>query len=68
MSHKNIIAKLMKDILDAKLTDQPQYVIQALQQQLDLQLRKNAIGDEPFPDGEQQINNLLNEFGIEKAK
>lgn len=63
---KNIIAKLMKEILQAKLDGQPYWVIQGLQQQLDLQLKMNAIGDEPFPDGEKQIDNLLNTLGIEK--
>ena len=66
MTRKNIIAELMKKILQAKLEEQPYFVIEGLQQQLDLQLKMNAIGDEPLPDGEQQINNLLNEFGIER--
>lgn len=65
---ENIINKLKKEILQAKLDNQPYWVIQGLQQQLDLQLQMNAIGDEPLPDGEKQIDNLLKEFGIEKSK
>lgn len=40
---KNIIQQIQKKILEAKLKEDPKYIIQKLQQDLDLQLEKNKI-------------------------